>query len=56
MAQGDLEKRQAAGIEVERKMLDFLMQYGPARELKVVDVQQIAYHARQYAFDSFADV
>lgn len=50
----DLEKRQGAGVEVERRMIQFLMQYDPTRELKVCDVQQIALHARKVAFDEFS--
>jgi len=50
----DLKRRQAAGVEVERKMIEFLMQWAPVRELKVGDVQQIATSARLYAFDAFS--
>jgi hypothetical protein len=48
-----LKRRQQAGEEVERKMAQFLLQYDPARELKIADVHQIATSARIYAFESF---
>lgn len=52
----DLKQRQEAGEEVERKMVDFLMQFDPAGELKVSDVKVIALHARSLAFGLFSDL
>lgn len=52
----DLKQRQQAGEEVERKMLDFLMQFDAARELKVGDVKMIAEQARLLAFGLFSDL
>lgn len=51
----DLKKKQDACEEVERKMIDFLLQFIPAGELKVCDVKQIAYEARALSFNAFAD-
>ena len=48
-----LKKHQTASQEVERLMIDFLIQYAPAYELKVSDVLQIAAHARRLSFDLF---
>ena len=52
----DIEFRQQAGMEVERKMLEFLMQWSPADEMKIVDVKQIAFFARRIAFEAFSPV
>jgi hypothetical protein len=52
----DLTARQLAGERVERAMLEFLMQFIPARELKVSDVQTIAAMARSKAFEAFSEV
>lgn len=49
----DLKAKQAAGAVVEKAMLDFLMQFQPARELKICDAQTIANYARRVAFDNF---
>lgn len=49
-----LAKRQKAGEEVERRILAFLMQFTPARELRVSDVQEIALLARKVSFDEFS--
>lgn len=48
-----LTDRQEAGKEVERRLIDFLLGYSPAQELKVCDVKQIAFAARQYSFDAY---
>lgn len=50
-----LRKRQEAGQAVEKQMVEFLMQFNPARELKVCDVQFIAGRARRLAFDLFSE-
>jgi hypothetical protein len=47
-----LKRRQEIGDDVEHKMIEFLMQYGPARDLKISDAKEIARTARAYAFDS----
>lgn len=47
-----LKRRQEVGAQVEQKMLDFLLQYTPARELKLGDAHCIANAARLYAFDA----
>lgn len=52
----DLKTRQQAGEDVEKLMLDFLLQYTPAQELKVADVKAIAFHARSIAFDCFRNL
>jgi hypothetical protein len=49
-----LKNRQAAGAETQKKMTEFLMEYGPARELTIADVHQIAAAARDYAFEAFS--
>jgi hypothetical protein len=49
----DLKAKQEAGAAVERSMIDFLLQFQPARELKICDAQLIADHARRLAFDHF---
>jgi hypothetical protein len=51
-----LKKRQEAGQEVERLMIEFLIQYHPTHDLKVADVIQIAHHARRLAFDLFSEI
>lgn len=53
MDDNDLKQKQEAGQTVEIKMLEFLLQFEPARELRVCDVKMIADHARQVAFNSF---
>lgn len=51
-----LKAMQEAGQQVEKDMVSFLLQYAPARELKVEDVLLIAGRARRLAFDQFAEV
>lgn len=51
----DLKRRQEAGQEVERKMLDFLLGFSPTDVLSVGDVKVIAGHARGLAFDIFSE-
>lgn len=51
-----LKQRQEAGAVLEHQMIAFLMQFDPARELKVCDVRLIASHARSLAFDCFSKV
>jgi len=51
-----LNARQEAGQEVEKQMLEFLLQFAPAHELKVGDVKVIAGHARRLAFDIFSEL
>jgi hypothetical protein len=51
-----LKERKEAGQEVERRMTAFLMEFTPARELKICDVQQIAGFARRVAVDVFSEV
>lgn len=55
MSDGDLQVRQKAAAIVEKRMLDFLLQYTPCGDLTVHDVQTIAAHARQISFDVFSD-
>lgn len=49
-----LEQKQAAGAEVQKEMLEFMMQFAPTHQLKVGDVWQIAFHARTAAFNAFS--
>lgn len=50
----DLKRRQEAGEQVEDDMLDFLMQFTPAGELRLCDAKQIAAFARTRAFELFS--
>ena len=50
----DLKRRQEAGEQVERKMMDILLQFTPAQVLKVCDVKFIAGAARACAFEAFS--
>jgi hypothetical protein len=50
----DFKRRQEAGETVEREMLEFLLQYAPAQELKVSDIQMIARAACSIAFAAFS--
>lgn len=52
----DLKLRQDAGARVEEKMLQFLVQYDPARTLTIADAKVIAMAARSTAFDEFSAV
>lgn len=52
----ELKKKQEAGADVERKMIEFLIQFIPAGELKISDVLQIARAARALSFNAFADI
>lgn len=52
----DLKQRQEAGEQVERQMINFLMQFDPAGELKVSDIKVIANRARSLAFGLFSDL
>lgn len=52
----NLKQRQAAGEEVERQMIEFLIQFDPARDMKVSDVKTIANYARGLAFNYFSAV
>lgn len=56
MSDQTLKLRQEAGEVVERKMLEFLLQFYPAHELKVIDVLRIAGHARSAAFAAFSEI
>lgn len=49
----DLKARQEASEKVEREMLDFLMQFSPAGELRLADARTIAFKARASAFNHF---
>lgn len=51
----DLEKRQKAGSEVERRMIEILMGWEPVQELRVQDIKYIALLARNIAFDTFSE-
>ena len=51
-----LKRRQEAGQSVERGMLDFLVQFTPAHEMKLGDVMLIAAHARRLAFNEFSEI
>ncbi len=55
MANSALKYRQEAGEQVEKDMLAFLLQFVPAKELKIVDVQCIANYARNRAFALFTE-
>lgn len=52
----DLKKLQDAGQQVERDMLQFLLQYDPANVLTLADAKQIAGRARRLAFDQFSEL
>ncbi|MDI6026761.1 hypothetical protein QBK99_11220 [Corticibacterium sp. UT-5YL-CI-8] len=47
---------QAAGTQVEKMMLEHLIDYPPCEKLLVGDVIQIARHARQLSFDLFSAI
>ena len=49
----NLKERQKAAHEVETKMVEALLGFIPAQDLKVVDVLFIARHAGAIAFDAF---
>lgn len=49
----DLKFRQEACNKIEQDMVQFLLQYNPASELKVSDIKMIAARARYVAFDAF---
>ena len=51
-----LSSKQVAGTEVEKRMIEFLLQFIPAEELKLADIKQIAHQARRIAFDCFLEV
>ena len=51
-----LKQRQEAGEAVEKAMIEFMIQFSPTMELKVVDIVQIASHARRIAFERFSEV
>jgi len=55
MPDTDLKRRQEAGARFEQKMLDFLLQYNPTHDLKVIDVIAIASAARRLAFEEFSE-
>jgi len=55
MPDTDLKRRQEAGARFEQKMLDFLLQYNPTHDLKVIDVIAIASAARLLAFEEFSE-
>lgn len=55
MADDDLKRRQEAGALVEKRMIEFLIQFHPAGELKVDNVRAIAFEARRLAFDAFSN-
>lgn len=50
----DLKERQAASARVEKLLLEFIVRYGPAEDLKIADAQCIARRARSIAFDEFS--
>lgn len=50
----DLKARQEAGAAVEKKMLEFLVEFEPAGNLKLSDAKCIARFARTYAFEAFS--
>jgi hypothetical protein len=54
MYDDNLVKRQEAAAQVERRMMEFLIQYHPARELRLADACTIAAEARHIAFDMFS--
>ena len=49
----DLKSRQDAGKEVEEKMLEFLLSFSPAQEMKICDAQTVARFARNISFHAF---
>ena len=53
MGTKQLKSFQEAGERAEARMLEFLLQFIPASELKVSDVKCIAQHARSITFDEF---
>ena len=50
-----LKRRQDAGRKLEEEMVTFLLQFDPARDLKISDAKQIAQYARNRAFDLFEE-
>ena len=50
----ELKDRQAACARTEKRMLELLMHFVPAENLKVADVQYIAQSAGRLAFDEFS--
>jgi hypothetical protein len=50
-----LISKQEAGAQVEKDMLDFLMQFEPASGLTIGDAKTIARSARSFAFAAFLE-
>jgi hypothetical protein len=53
MSIDDLKFRQSASAVVERKMIEFLLNFVPAGELTITDAKTIARFATTIAFDAF---
>jgi hypothetical protein len=45
-----LKQRQEASANVEKRMVEFLIQFSPAQDLTVADVKTIALFARNISF------
>ena len=56
MTDNTLKARQEAGERVEARVLEMLLHYAPAQDLSVGNVKQIAFAARQVAFDEFSQI
>ena len=50
----ELKERQDASGDVEKRMMEVLLQFTPVKDLKVCDVQAIARFARNAAFEAFS--
>lgn len=50
----ELKFRQEASARVEKRMLEMLMGFSPADELKLSEARSIAMFARTIAFDEFS--
>ena len=56
MVQSDsLKKRQHAAQRLEEEIVAFLLQFDPARDLKISDAKTIAGYARNRSFDLFEE-
>lgn len=51
-----LKQRQDAGTRVEERMLQTLLSFDPAGDLKIRDAQFLARMARNLAFDEFEKI
>lgn len=56
MGETDLKARQEAGQRVEKKMMEYLLQFSSADDLTVSTIKHISFLARQAAFEEFSKI